>query len=304
MVRAKELGEKANLTTEEEALAILNKPESLHSYIADAGQRALFDRATCKVSAGRQALTAQHGFAGLFGLIALFASNELDFLFFARWGLLLEAGWELKDYVERIMPAIFRLKVNFSLVIGILHHAALYVCIPVNIFLMSGPCGREVCIMVASHAGIIGPIGLMGFVKSTMDWSVKRDRIIAQSLTIFSHAINITCRGPVWTWTLYSVLMKLSDVGWPVYSLVLAGIAALSSVNAWMIVQMVKGIAKIFKARNSKDTELLKSVHMQVLDALGNEAAFDVENLNSPHAHWTVARTALHMGILKQGKQA
>merc|ERR1719343_1611030 len=111
----------------------------------------------------------QHCSAGVLGLCALLASDAQTFTWYCRWGLLLEAGWELGDYLKNILPKIYagRGKETIPLV---LHHFALYGVLPVNVYVVDGACGREVAWLLVIMAGLVGPVAVFTLIKSTLNW--------------------------------------------------------------------------------------------------------------------------------------
>jgi hypothetical protein len=114
----------------------------------------------------------------------LLASDEPSFLWFVRWGVMFEAGWELFDTIKNVVPSVFAGKPNLNVVIPVFHHVCLYIALPANILMVDGPCGRELAWLLVICAGIVGPVGMLNFTKTLCDWDVPWERVLAQLITV------------------------------------------------------------------------------------------------------------------------
>lgn len=222
---------------------------------------------------------------------------------------MLEAGWELTDYFTTIIPtarksfAAAGLKGvlrNPAVCFMVAHHVSLYGCVPMNIYLVPGPCGTEFALLVVLIAGAIGPNGVMGFVKALLDWSVPWERLLGQAITWVTALLLLATRGIGWLWLWYRMFPKIWGMGSGLFSLSVFCFLGLSGVNVFILSIVLGGLKKIYEVRNVPDHTLRRLIHVQVLETLGNAGnAFSHARLHSAHAHWTEARTAFRMGVLR-----
>eukprot|EP00658_Telonema_sp_P-2_P022770 TRINITY_DN19115_c0_g2_i1.p1 TRINITY_DN19115_c0_g2~~TRINITY_DN19115_c0_g2_i1.p1 ORF type:complete len:233 (+),score=42.40 TRINITY_DN19115_c0_g2_i1:197-895(+) len=214
------------------------------------------------------------------------ADQPSSFLLYARWGVMLEAGWELTDIVEVVLPYL-RIQAFFQASVLIVHHCALYGCIPINLYMLDGVIGREICVMLVTMAGATAPLGMLLFVKQQMDWEIPWQRCVGQLVTWVVAVVMLTTRGPVWWWTAHALLLKTwNDPFFWFY----AALAALFQVfNVLMYIFVIASVVKIFQVRNAVDVSMERNLHIKLLRVLTNQDAWP-RHTSRPRAAWAKLR--------------
>lgn len=85
-------------------------------------------------------------------------------------------------------------------------------------------------------AGVIGPIGVLTFIKTVLNWNDKTERLFAQIVTVTIGVGYVVTRGPVWVWLASNLITKTATDGSEgVFWFVVALVAALTIFNLVVI---------------------------------------------------------------------
>ena len=159
-------------------------------------------------------LFLQHGIAGSLGAAALFFGSEdrVTFLFFVRWGMLFEAGWELSDWFFNIIPNIAKGN-GLKMIPMIVHHFCLYALLPTNLHAIEGPIGQEVAWSLVLFAGTFLPLAFALLAKECLDDKNPKEKLAGDVIIVALCAMILITRGPMWWHLAYNFITKSAAMG-------------------------------------------------------------------------------------------
>jgi len=118
--------------------------ESVDEYMLIEPNRKAWTNFAVDAKADVVAMNMQHTVSGVFALFAIMTDEREAFLTFARWSVLLEAGWEASDTFKNVLVPLFNGTFDADALLRVLHHVALYIFFPVNRILLVSTIGRDV----------------------------------------------------------------------------------------------------------------------------------------------------------------
>jgi len=207
---------------------------SFQTYLSDTPRRRLFYEFVTADMASELTVNLQHSVAGAFGVLALMADDGVSFLWYARCGVLWEAGWELTHYINEIIPKILERDFGFATWFAIVHHITILAFLPINIVLLPGIIGREIAWALAISAGFVGPVGLLNFCKNQLDLKSDSDINKYMTLQLIQGFFYVSTRGFGWLFLAYQMLTKLYHspaFEWPFFAGCVLVISAMTAVN-------------------------------------------------------------------------
>lgn len=295
-----------NGTTPRRAKLLLKHTHALDAYLAESEEnRHLFEDYARKRTAENLVMFLQHGVAGCFGLVGLSFAQDADTrpLFFKllRWGLLCEAGWELSDFIWRIIPDIIRGELDQNGKLSICHHCCLYAVLPVNLYLVGGPLSEDIAWTLFLLAGctlLMLPLALCQPIWDTLN--NEESNRVARGFMFIVMAVVMTgimiCRYPLNWMNAYNLVTKSAAMDITTSYMILALEIFFQSFNMMVFVMAIR--AGLTAKKNSPDESSVR-LFETTLRALLNPRAFALVRQNQAKARWTKLKAAVKLGILR-----
>jgi len=268
-----------------------SRDEAIDAYMKSKTRRDTWKEFGISQQGFGQPIMLQHLLSGVFGLYAVTMANDQDsFLMFARWGVLLEVGYELVDTFKQLHPIITN-EFGFGNLLMLFHHGTLYMSYPFYFYLLPSKMGWDIALAIVLYSGLVGIMVPFSFLKNfaDIDLTETKGKVMYMAISSMTIPCMLIPRSVHWCYFAQKLLRFAWNEGqsWPLFAVTVVCVVIFSVFNGLSCFFVFKGLRRAIKKvrkgteeleeDKKKDAALLRSRRRSsLINAIAQEA-----NVNS-----------------------